>query len=143
MKKNFSELKTAKDVAEFLGVDYKYLCFVLYGKSNKENYKQTFIPKKRGGSREISIPSSRVNAIQKKLFKELNEIYVPRKCVYGFVPTKNAIMNAEKHLNKQVILNIDLKDYFSQIHFGRIVGLLKCSAFGLGDEAAKTIVYGK
>ena len=139
MLKKFNELRTAKDVANFLDIDYKYLCFLLYGIKSETKYEQVFIPKRKGGMREISIPCSRIKVLQYKLLKELNDMYVPRKCVYGFVPERNAILNAERHVNKQVILNIDLKDYFSQIHFGRIVGLLKCSTFGLGDEAAKTI----
>lgn len=138
-----SQLQTRKDVANYLGFktekEYKYFCYIIYGKREESNYKDIYIPKRKGGYRNISIPDSRIKLIQSRLYEKLKSVYPPRKCVYGFVENRNCIKNAERHVNKQVILNIDLKDFFSQIHFGRIKGVLMAQPYNVGVEAAKTI----
>ena len=59
--------------------------------------------------------------------------------MYGFLNDKSFIDNARNHIAKRIILNIDLKDFFDQIHFGRVLGMLVKPPYSLGREAAITI----
>ena len=52
---------------------------------------------------------------------------------------RNIVDNAKRHTKKQEILNIDLKDFFTQFHFGRVRGMLMAKPYNLGKEAATTI----
>ena len=47
--------------------------------------------------------------------------------------------NASQHSKRALVLNIDLKDFFSQIHFGRVRGMLMKPPYSIGEEAATTI----
>lgn len=139
VKELFFKLETRKDVASILGISERSLRYFLY-KIRPENMYHTFkIPKKDGTLREISAPNTKLKAIQRKLADVLSVVYVPKICSYGFISQKNNIKNAEQHARRRLILNIDLKDFFSQIHFGRVRGMLMNAPYSLTDEAATTI----
>lgn len=92
--------------------------------SNKQYYDFT-ISKKSGGKRKISMPNKELLIIQKKIQENILN-YVPiHKNAYGFVKGKSIKENAERHLNKEKILNIDLKDFFPSIHSGRVFYIFK------------------
>lgn len=97
------------------------------------------IPKKDGSKRIISAPDKKLREIQRKLANLLSAVYEPKICAYGFIPYKNIVGNAAVHAKKHLVLNIDLKDFFHQIHFGRIRGMLVKEPYNIGIEAATTI----
>lgn len=97
------------------------------------------ILKNDGTTREISAPDKALKEIQRKLANILTAVYEPKICAYGFIEGKNNVGNAERHTKKRLVFNIDLKDFFSQIHFGRVRGMLMNAPYGLTDEAATTI----
>ncbi len=47
--------------------------------------------------------------------------------------------NAKAHARHRYVLNIDLKDFFGSINFGRVRGILMSSMYGTADEVATTI----
>ena len=102
-------------------------------------YTQFMISKKNGKSRIISAPNKKLRNIQRKLAYVLSLMYKPKVCAYGFIDKKDIIGNASNHLRKKEILNIDLKDFFYQIHIGRIIGMLEKKPYCVGHEAAVTI----
>lgn len=61
------------------------------------------------------IPHFALNALKALKFY-LNDLYNPNDCVHGFVKKRNIVSNAKKHLNKKIILNIDIKDFFESIN---------------------------
>ena len=133
------KLKTREDVADILGIKERSLRFFLY-KRRPENMYRTFkIQKKDGTCRTISAPNDKLKHIQRKLADVLSEVYSPKICAYGFVPGKSIVGNAEQHSRKRLVLNVDLKDFFDQIHFGRVRGMFMAKPYSLGVEAATTI----
>ena len=44
---------------------------------------------------------------------------------HGFERGKSIISNARVHKNKKYVVNMDIKDFFPSIHFGRIVGFFQ------------------
>lgn len=139
IKELFLKLETREDVAAILGISERSLRYFLY-KKRPENMYHTFkIPKKDGTTREISAPDKALKEIQRKLANVLSAVYEPKVCAYGFIDEKNNVGNAEQHTKKRLVFNIDLKDFFSQIHFGRVRGLLMNAPYSLPDEAATTI----
>nr|WP_243240438.1 reverse transcriptase domain-containing protein [Clostridium cibarium] len=97
------------------------------------------IPKKKGGVRKISAPVKELKSIQRKLAYVLNLVYKVKSSAYGFIPKKNIKDNAKKHVRKKIILNLDLKDFFNQVHFGRVRGMLMHEPYSIGQEAATVI----
>ena len=139
IKSRFLQMKTRADVASMLGISEKSLRYFLY-KVRPENMYTTFdVIKKDGTKRVICAPNKELKAIQRKLATALLAVYSPKRCVFGFVNGRNNVANAERHVKRKVVFNIDLKDFFSQIHFGRVRGMLISKPYSLSEEAATTI----
>lgn len=139
IKELFPKMQTRSDVARILEIKESSLRYFLF-KRRPENMYRTFRIKKRSGSdRRISAPQKELKAIQRKLAFVLSCMYEPKVCAYGFIPGKNIVGNASQHTKRAIILNIDLKDFFGQIHFGRVRGMLMKPPYSIGEEAATTI----
>ncbi|MEG0296611.1 MAG: reverse transcriptase domain-containing protein [Clostridium sp.] len=135
----FNRLDLREDVSKILEIDDQSLRYFLYVKKTENMYTSFKIVKKNGEFREINAPNNEMKNIQKKLAYILNLVYRVKPCVYGFVKDKNIKDNAKNHNKKRMILNIDLKDFFTQIHFGRIRGMLMKPPYSIGQEAATVI----
>lgn len=136
---SFYQLKTREDVAHILGTSNKQLIKLLYIKKTDNLYREYRIPKKSGGFRTINIPDKRLLNLQRKLLRILEEVYKVKPSAYGFIQGKSHVKNAERHIGKKLLLNLDLKDFFHQIHFGRVMGMLKAQPYCIGEEAAMVI----
>lgn len=122
-----------------LDINKKYLFSLLYDRNPK--YRTYSIPKKSGGKREIDAPFPEIKAIQKKFLVFLHSIYFPRNCVHGFCHKKSIVTNANIHVGKRYVINIDLNDFFHSISFYRILGLLKCDMYRIGHEVATILAH--
>ena len=109
-----------ESLARLLKVQPKALAYIIYKVKDEDRYSQFEIPKKRGGTRQITAPDDRLKTIQSRLAKELLEVYPDRHCVHGFAKGKSIRSNARAHLHKKWIVNIDLKDFFPSIEQPRI-----------------------
>ncbi len=138
-KQSFLDAKTRLDVARVLGINDRSLRYFLFKKRPENMYHVFRIPKKDGTYREISAPNKELMQIQRKLAGILSLVYKSKPCVFGFVQGKSIVDNAEKHVKRSLVFNIDLKDFFGQIHFGRVRGLFMNPPYSLGEEAATTI----
>ncbi|PTW53883.1 RNA-directed DNA polymerase [Breoghania corrubedonensis] len=101
---------------------------------------QTFeIAKSGGKSRLISAPNKRLKHIQRQLLPLLYQLYQTRSPVHGFVFNRSVKTNAQSHLRRRFVLNLDLQDFFPTITENRVVGMLK--AIGIGATVAVAIGY--
>ena len=135
----FYKLKTRQDVSKILGIKDRSLRYFLYGVGTENLYHEIEIKKRNGGIRKICAPEDKLKNIQRKMLHILEEVYRKKPAAYGFINDKSNVSNAQNHCKRELILNIDLKDFFDQIHFGRVFGLLKKEPYSIGEEAAKVI----
>ena len=139
LKRDFLAMKTLEDVANVLGVKKSLIIYYLYQKNNRKlNYRKFYIKKKNGQDREILSPVDGLKIIQRKLNYIFLLIYNPLDCVFGFSPERNIKKNAINHIGK-TILNLDLKDFFPTIHFGRVRGLFLVKPFSFNKEVATVL----
>ena len=96
---------------------------VVIRKHRSKMYSHFTIPKKSGGVRFINAPNPRLLYLQRRLLEVFMRMHKPRKPVHGFVRERSAITNANEHLNRKHVLNIDLKDFFPTITQDRVSGL--------------------
>ena len=136
---DFLSSTSRSDIADSISIPLKNLAYNLYVITEDKRYVEFSIKKKRGGERSISAPITGIKVIQRRLVDILLEIYGDRGGVYGFLKQKNIKLNAQKHLYKKVILNVDLKDFFNTINFGRVLGMFKNHPFDFNDEVAVTL----
>lgn len=139
LKKKFLELQTRQDVADILEIKESSLRYFLYGVRPDNMYTDFTIKKKNGGVRRISAPAKQLRTLQRKLATILNVVYKPKQAAHGFVVDKSIKTNASTHTGRKYVFNIDLKDFFDQINFGRVRAMLMKPPYGIGAEAALVI----
>lgn len=131
-------IESVQDIANLLEVPVGNLIHLLY-RSSSVKYKSFTIPKKNGGERIILSPQGGVKILQERAKKYLDAFYRPKISAHGFILNKGIFTNAEKHVKKKYVLNIDLKDFFESITFPRIYGVLKKHPFNMGRSAAAVL----
>jgi RNA-directed DNA polymerase len=106
------DLQTREDIADLLEVTDYQLRYHLYISNPQKRYRNFQIPKRSGGTRQISTPISSLKIIQGKLNQVLQAVYRPKACNYGFVRQKSTLTNAREHVRRRFVLNIDLENFF-------------------------------
>lgn len=119
-----------------MGIKKSLLIWHAYRANKGTQYRTFSIPKKKGGTRPIEAPHPSLKKIQRRLLEILTEVYEPRTCVTGFVRDGSIRKNAERHVGKRWVLNVDLEDFFPTIHFGRVRGMFMHEPFNLPDGVA-------
>jgi retron-type reverse transcriptase len=111
-------------------------------------YKTFSIPKRTGGVRTISAPCPELKLLQRRLSDGLqscwDEINTKKKVAkaisHGFRRGCSILSNAKVHRGRRFVFNVDIKDFFDSINFGRVYGFfLKNSDFSLADPVAKIV----
>lgn len=102
-------------------------------------YTRVTIPQKRRRPREVVMPSFGLDRLLKQLSPGLAYLsgYVPQPPVHGFVKGRDIRTNALQHLDRDVVLRVDLKDFFGTVGRARLVEALQ--DFGFTDECAAAI----
>lgn len=142
------DVKTRNELADVLYIPRRHLTYILYIQRPDNCYTTFEIPKKFGGIRVISAPSSALKEIQVTLAEKLWECQqkiwqqynIQPNIAHAFIPKKSTITNAQIHCKKRYVLNLDLKDFFDHFHFGRVMGYFeKNNNFCLPHEVAVII----
>lgn len=139
LKQRFYQLKTRKDVADLLQVSDYQLRYHIYINPLDKAYTKFEIPKKSGGNRIITTPSSSLKILQFKLNQVFKSIYKPKFSTHGFAVGKSILTNAQKHLKQRYILNLDLENFFPSINFGRVRGLLMAKPYNCNPKVATVL----
>ncbi|MEX6627497.1 reverse transcriptase family protein [Tenacibaculum salmonis] len=127
---------SVKDLAEAMKITVNELRFLAFSRKNSqiEHYKRFKVAKKSGGYRLISAPMPRLKIAQHFILENiLNKVIVHNKA-HGCVREKSIISNAMPHLNKAVVINQDLKNFFPSVTYKRIKGVFK--SLGYSEQLA-------
>lgn len=129
-------LESVKDVAKAMNIEVSELRFLAYSRKNSKisHYKRFKVAKKSGGHRLISAPMPRLKMAQHYILEHiLNKIPMHPKA-HGCVLEKSILSNALPHVNKDVVINQDLKNFFPSITYKRIKGVFK--SMGYSEQVA-------
>lgn len=139
-------------LAYLLRVQPKTLSYNIYiidrNNTTTRKYSEFSIPKKSGGTRVILAPNKNLKFIQSQLSKilytcidEINkEKEVEGSLSFGYRKGSSIFDNAKIHKKKRFVFNIDLKNYFDAINFGRVRGFfIKNRNFNLDEDVATVI----
>jgi hypothetical protein len=122
---------TLPELAVLLGIEPRNLSFGLYKYRSGRPYGYFQIDKRSGGRRTIAAPNTRLKYIQKRLSVLLAEIetelrlepsLIARSLSHGFKKQHSIVTNASIHRKRRYVFNVDLKDFFPAINFGRVYG---------------------
>jgi hypothetical protein len=107
-----------KHLSILLNIDYDIIR--RYILSSNSYYKQINIPKKNGGVRELDIPTLELKKIQRFILDFILDKIKTSDYAFAFKKNCSIVHNAEKHVNKNLILNLDLKDFFKSIRYEQV-----------------------
>jgi RNA-directed DNA polymerase len=117
-------LRNGADLAMMLGIPLARLRWLTFHRlgATTVHYHRFEIPKKTGGTRAISAPKPHLAAAQRWVLKNLLERLTFSPQAHGFVRYRSTVTNAQPHVGKAVVFNLDLKDFFPSITFRRVKG---------------------
>ena len=138
----FLRMKNVFDLSRlFPNLEFSRLVYEIENAS----YKEFTIPKTTGGKRTIEAPNEKLLYIQRRLNMFLQAVYYTIKPneVYGFVQAamheanpRTIISNAQNHIAKEYVLNIDLKDFFHSISAVKVRALFTAYPFKFSNDLA-------
>lgn len=99
-----------------------------------KNYSIYRIPKKTGGDRIVSKPSTLLKELQLWILRNILCRIPVHPSANGFVSEKSIVTNASPHIGKEIVVNFDLEDFFGSISYVRVKGLFK--SFGYSNTAS-------
>lgn len=100
-------------------------------------YTQKDLKKRDGRIRTINVPHPELKIMQKRILMNILEKFALPRCVFGVKGHGSIIDNARAHVKAQYLLNLDLKDFFSSIHWAKIKKLF--IEFGFNEEQANIL----
>lgn len=144
---DLKKTQTLSEFASLLGYKPKSISYILYKIPSENKYSTFEIPKKNGDMRVINAPVEKVKHLQRRLANLLNECFEEicesehkKSLSHGFRKNHSIVTNAKKHRNKRHVFNVDLKDFFPSINFGRVRGFfIKNRHFNLDPKVATVI----
>ena len=135
----FLSLATGRDIADLLQIPYSKLTYHLYSPAKRVPYTLFLIKKRSGGVRQILASSPGLKNIQRRLNEVLQNVYTAKPSVHGFTIGRGIVSNATAHQGRRFVLNLDLKDFFPSINFGRVRGMFMARPYNLSATVATVL----
>lgn len=108
---------------EYLGLSAKEFNKIRWYRSRM--YRNFSIAKGSTKTRLISAPDRRLKHLQRRIAAVLDRLYRVRRPVHGFVTSRSVKTNAESHLRRKFLINLDIQEFFPTISEQRVKGLLE------------------
>lgn len=110
--------KEISSIEQDLEYDIKTLYSISY--SLHRHYHSLKIPKKQGGYRILSIPDMPLKCIQKRIADVLLSQIAISPYAKAYRYGGNNIKNATPHINKDIVLKLDIRDFFDNILYSTV-----------------------
>jgi len=149
-KKNLSFLVSYAEMMQMRGLPFifnvSHLAYFLGNKHNellglikdKDAYYQRFyIPKSNGDRRLICAPRDGLKAMQRKILRNILERVPVHASVNGFKRERSILTNAKNHVDQEVVIKMDVKDFFPSITYERAKGVY--ISLGYPEGVAKAL----
>ncbi|KAA9156270.1 RNA-directed DNA polymerase, partial [Delftia sp. BR1] len=133
------QLADAAQLAQAMGITVAELRFLGFHRevARTHHYHSFTLPKKTGGERLISAPMPRLKRAQYWVLDNILAKVPAHDAAHGFLAGRSIVSNAAPHAGHDVVINLDVKDFFPSIAFGRIKGVFRHLGYG---EAMATLL---
>ena len=130
------ELKGAAELAQAMGLSITRLRWLTYQReTDTASHYYTFtIPKRDGSPRTIFAPKRELKAAQRWMLRQVAERLPVHNAAHGFVAERSIVTNAAAHAGADVIVKLDIRDFFPTVTWRRVKGLLRKG--GLSESVA-------
>jgi RNA-directed DNA polymerase len=118
-RQQLPELNSFVDVARWLDLEPSQLQWLVYHREamKSEHYSRFEIPKRNGGARIISSPKPTLKNAQTTILRQILDKLEFHSAATAFRPGLSIVDNAQRHIGAQVVVKMDLKDFFPSISF--------------------------
>ena len=132
-------MEQAQQLATAMGISLEELRFLAFERrvSRISHYRRFALPKKTGGERIISAPMPRLKRAQYWILDNVLACAPVHGAAHGFLKGRSIVSNALPHVGKDVVINIDLKNFFPSIGMPRIKGVFR--ELGYSEQIATTL----
>ncbi len=132
-------LHRAEELAAAMEIELGTLRWLTYHRRGAAvvHYHRYEIPKKTGGSRAISAPKPALAQAQHWILAHILQRLSVETEAHGFIGGRSIVTNALEHTQREVVINLDLKDFFPTFTFRRVKGLF--FALGYGEHLATVL----
>jgi hypothetical protein len=89
------------------------------------HYHHRWVPKAGGGWRLLEAPKPRLKRIQRWLLDQVLAAIPPSDVAHGFVRGRSVRTFVAPHVGREVVVRMDLEDFFASIGRARVVALLR------------------
>jgi retron-type reverse transcriptase len=117
-------LATPMDIARALDLtipQLRWLCFHAES-ATKTHYVYFEVPKRSGGTRLLAAPHQRLSKAQRWIFQNILTRVDVTDYAHGFVRGRSTVTHALTHVARDVVINLDLANFFPTITFPRVRG---------------------
>lgn len=129
-------VNTAEELAKALGVPLSTLRWLAFHRAvdTGTHYRRWSIPKRDGTLRTITSPRFQMMAAQRWILRNVAEKLPVHHAAHGFLSARSIVTNAAVHAGADVVVKVDIKDFFPTVTWRRVKGLLRKS--GLSEQSA-------
>lgn len=126
------ELKNGLALAAALGLEPSRLRWLAFHREvdSGTHYRRWTIPKRDGSPRLISAPKAELRRVQTWIRTQITEKLPIHGAAYGFVPGRSIKTHARIHGASEVVIKLDLRDFYPSIALHRVKGLFRKAGYG-------------
>ena len=95
------------------------------------------VAKRSGGVRRLAAPRPHIAACCRWIQSEILSKIPLHPAAHGFVPGMGIVSNAQVHVGQDVVVNMDLADFFPSVTFKRVRGLFR--SLGYSGQVATVL----
>ena len=96
--------------------------------------KQTISDPRTGKCRRLKVPNEQLKDVQRRILRVLSDYDLPDSA-HGGVKKRSPKTNAEQHLGKSLLVNMDIRDFFPSVDHQQVAYMFR-TVFGCGRQAA-------
>ncbi|MDD5537441.1 MAG: reverse transcriptase family protein [Candidatus Omnitrophica bacterium] len=126
---------TATSFFDLIKIDPSSLQSLLANK--RKYYSVFFLPKKKGGSREITPSKGLLKTLQYRIKSLLDARIKWPPYLHGGIKGRSVLTNADRHVGHQMVVNLDIKDCFPSTTDQKVKDALL--SFGLDNDLAQLV----
>ncbi|MCC6552251.1 MAG: RNA-directed DNA polymerase [Polyangiaceae bacterium] len=132
-------LETADALAGALEVPVAKLRWLAYHREvdTGSHYRRWQIPKRDGTARTITAPKRDLKRAQRWALRHVFDKLPVHGAAHGFLADRSIVTNAVAHAGADVVVKVDIKDFFPTITWRRVRGLLRKAGVA---EAPATLI---
>ena len=105
-----------------------------------DRYRTYTLPKRSGGTREISVPDDRLKRLHRRLLSGAFDPVPLHDASHGFRNGRSILTNARVHVGCRLVLNVDIKGFFPNTTYSRVLtACMKVDGGNLSVRGAKLL----